>query len=453
MRTSVYTHDERDKLITKVWRGELTREEAEAEAERRGLKPLRRNPDPEDFNPMNEPHWTLPMAVAWITYRTPEAVREWWDAYRSKCEDWEFKKDWSGPDGVPYTGWFLERRREGNLNRLGDAGAIGPPVGGDALEMSVPEAIQALKDALGISILPATGVNKETDKRETIPAESWQDLEFRVERGRDYVRTVNEEGRGFVRYDHVTVPRDAMWQLWAPRSAQGKVELPPLITPEGAGYMPLYCAAQWIATEGGSIGFDPEDTGRWQPAYATLLDHIASEDVTVTGEPGDRGGVREPVPGAVFAGCEVDYPYQDITLDLMMSERFFVRSYPYIDDEHWRGGFDDSFENRWERGWRRLMVRKSDIARIWPFDVGAAMSLGPTQYRTGAPGRPSSMFLVEAEFARRCDGGEVAETVTRESEQLASWFKESHLAAPPLTAKTIRTKIAARFRSYQRARN
>ena len=47
-------------------------------------------------------------------------------------------------------------------------------------------------------------------------------------------------------------------------------------------------------------------------------------------------------------------------MELMMSEVLFLRSYPYLDDEHWRGGFDDALVNRRGTRWSRLMVAKSE---------------------------------------------------------------------------------------------
>jgi hypothetical protein len=136
-----------------------------------------------------------------------------------------------------------------------------------------------------------------------------------------------------------------------------------------------------------------------------------------------------------------------------VSGRYFIRSFPYLDEEHWRGGFDDAFGNRVAWTWRRLMVQKSDVARIWPFGAVGSSTSDAANYRTGVPGKPSSMHLVEAEFAGRCERAEVAETVTRESEQVASWLNDAHPEAPPLTAKTIKNKLAAPYRGYQRARN
>ncbi len=47
------------------------------------------------------------------------------------------------------------------------------------------------------------------------------------------------------------------------------------------------------------------------------------------------------------------------------------------------------------------MVQKADIARLWPFhglDAGMDEAAIRASYRSGAPGQPSSMYLVEAEF-------------------------------------------------------
>src|SRR4051794_6108674 len=72
----------RDELIDKVQHGKLTPAQAEAEAVRLGLDPFETCPDPDQFDPMAEARWTLPMAVAWISWRSWDRVREYWDAYR-----------------------------------------------------------------------------------------------------------------------------------------------------------------------------------------------------------------------------------------------------------------------------------------------------------------------------------------------------------------------------------
>lgn len=84
------------------------------------------------------------------------------------------------------------------------------------------------------------------------------------------------------------------------------------------------------------------------------------------------------------------------------------------------------------------MVLKSDIAKFWPFEAP----------RTGAPGRPSSMHLVENEFAARCDREEVLGSLAAECEDLASWFRHEHPRAPPITEKTIRNRLRDAYRHY-----
>jgi hypothetical protein len=64
----------RDDLIDDVRKGRLTPEQAEAEAARLSIGELARQPDRRAFKPMGEPFWTLPMAVAWIAWRSPDRV-------------------------------------------------------------------------------------------------------------------------------------------------------------------------------------------------------------------------------------------------------------------------------------------------------------------------------------------------------------------------------------------
>ncbi|GAB5461079.1 hypothetical protein [Hoeflea alexandrii] len=56
----------RDELIDRVSYGEMTPDEAEAEAKRLGYELFARVPDPNDFVPSREAQWTLPMAVSWV---------------------------------------------------------------------------------------------------------------------------------------------------------------------------------------------------------------------------------------------------------------------------------------------------------------------------------------------------------------------------------------------------
>jgi hypothetical protein len=173
----------RDDLITMVQRGEMTPAEAESEAKRLRSGPLASEPNPNDYDPMREPFWSLPMTVAWIAYRTPDAVRNWWDDYRKECWDWHFREWRFGPDGPVHQGHLLEQRLKATLVLLKIA-----DVREQAGLMSVAEAIDALWLALRGGHLEASGIDEDTGRRVTIPAQQWHDLTWFEEKGRDVIR-------------------------------------------------------------------------------------------------------------------------------------------------------------------------------------------------------------------------------------------------------------------------
>ncbi|MBZ6077573.1 hypothetical protein [Microvirga puerhi] len=429
-------------LIAKIQNGELTPDEAEAEAARLNLKPLAYEPEPEDYEPLNEVFWTLPMAVAWIAYRTPDAVREWWDAYRTECRDWHFRRWRLGFDGPIREGYFLEQRSPASLVSLRLAEIIDSRAESDpGLTMEIAEAKEALWIALQQAFFEATGISAETGKRVPIPAYEWRDLDHIEEGGHDVICTRGV--RGGPRYEQVVVRSLPIVRTWPDKlPSQSPLLLPPTMAPSGGGYMPLYCAAQWIATKGDSISFDPSDLEVWRVAFSELLARIASEEVKIIGV---RDGQREPVGGFHFAGCLVDYPFAESSIDLIFSEELYLRSYPYLDEESWLKGFDDALVDRRGSRWMRLMVLKSDISRFWPLADAEATSAVVT---TGAPGRPSSMHLVEAEFQARCDRGEVEGSLTIEAKALSQWLRDTYPQSPPLTPKTIMNKLRDTYRQF-----
>lgn len=65
---------------------------------------------------------------------------------------------------------------------------------------------------------------------------------------------------------------------------------------------------------------------------------------------------------------------------------------------------------------------------------------------TGAPGRPSNMHLIEAEFSRRRDTGSIENSLNREAAALAVWFKLAHPDKQSVSAKTIANRLRPQYR-------
>ena len=179
----------RDDLFEEVKYGRMTPGEAEAEAARLGLAPLAAVPDPQKFDPMAEPWWTLPMTVAWIVWRDDREVLENYDPYRLEWFDWSYRAWRIGFEGAIHEGYFLEQRTPATLPRLALSIHF-DTVPGQSRENLVTfgEAEKSLWNALQDSQLQATGIPTDGEKRVPIPDFEWRDLKAFEEGERDVVR-------------------------------------------------------------------------------------------------------------------------------------------------------------------------------------------------------------------------------------------------------------------------
>ena len=73
----------------------------------------------------------------------------------------------------------------------------------------------------------------------------------------------------------------------------------------------------------------------------------------------------------------------------------------------------------------------------------------PIPEKSGAPGRPTSMRLVEAEFGVRAERKSVEPSLGEQARVLAEWLRTAHPLAPRLTPKTIENRLR---HTYKRAR-
>ena len=192
--------------------------------------------------------------------------------------------------------------------------------------MSPGAAEQALLTALSIPCFKATGAIGLEEIRVSIPPIEWIDLKCFSDVREDYYSAAGARRGATGRYDNVLVPRKAITLLWA--ASKPRIPLPPLMRPDGPGYMPLFCAAQWIATSGGKVDFDPCDAGPWQSAFQELLDRISSNEVRISGV---RDNTRQLIDGVVFAACQLDYLFSDAADELGWSEVYYLQSYPYTE--------------------------------------------------------------------------------------------------------------------------
>ena len=186
MQTSLYlVPSPRDDLLDQVRLGNISPQQAEDDAAKLGLEPFTTRPDPKDFDPRHEAMWTLPMALAWIIWRSPDPVREMWDLFRDKFRFW-LPQDWQVPGQPKMHGHILEGKEPAGLwdvmFELQQQPAVSPGVASwsDACRLL---RIEAQRGALIVRGLPTAG-----GPPKIIPSVEWDDLEVTEIRKRSVLR-------------------------------------------------------------------------------------------------------------------------------------------------------------------------------------------------------------------------------------------------------------------------
>ena len=375
------------------------------------------------------------MSIAWIFLRSSDGVREYWNSYRQSC------LRWLRPDGQNTRGYILKQPphitvrsmlREDAVNRgLRRIRREGP---------TAHEARDALWRCLADGSLRASGLLVRSNERVAIPPELWIDLRPYEWSGGDEFRANPEASVGSHVYRGVRLERARVMAIWNKRRRQpAPAANNESTTPVGDGFMPMYCAAHWIATRGNKIDIDLVDEAGWVIAYRQLIDALVSDRVKVIGSHNSSVGT---VPGHYFASCRVQYPYSPPENDIWSKDEVLLRCCPYLTEREWRDGFDDRLTLRRGDQWIQLQVEKAAVAAIWPFGLRIEETEPKVErIRTGAPGRPSPMYLVVREHERRLASSQPLTGVKAEAEGLAEWLRNTHPDVPPLTAKAIENKI------------
>lgn len=104
-----------------------------------------------------------------------------------------------------------------------------------------------------------------------------------------------------------------------------------------------------------------------------------------------------------------------------------------------------------DRSFRDVKFARIEVLELWPAPSEGVPSAANSS--SGAPGRPTSMHLVENEFRRRMEEGSAEHSNSAESEILAEWLATTHPNEPRPTAKTIRNRIGPIRRAIASARN
>jgi hypothetical protein len=155
-------------------------------------------PEPGRFDPMKEPFWTLPMALAWIIWRSPDWVRTQWEHYDFHLRDLNRYADnsridsglvdlsdlalWTTDDYVPQT--FIQN----GLDAKAD-----------------------LRRQLQSGDLVATGKPAGVRERRTITTSEWFDIDLLNREGLE-----DSVGNGPLRFNKVVVPSLAVLRIWPP---------------------------------------------------------------------------------------------------------------------------------------------------------------------------------------------------------------------------------------------
>ncbi len=216
----------RQALYNDLESGRTTPEAAEDQARALGVEALTPNLDLARFDPMNETHWTLAMAVAWITWADLERVRDCLPRWREIHRSWFWREHVDANSDIgahARSGWFLEQTHKGEAPLLylslceACEASEGAPLN-SAQRHTVYEARQQLWAHLAASKISATTIHKGAPH--AIPAYEWPHLEAGEHRERDALYLRRDAWMG-PRYDSdVLLPHIDLLRLWPKPTAK-----------------------------------------------------------------------------------------------------------------------------------------------------------------------------------------------------------------------------------------
>lgn len=76
-----------------------------------------------------------------------------------------------------------------------------------------------------------------------------------------------------------------------------------------------------------------------------------------------------------------------------------------------------------------------------------------SDYKTGAPGRPTSVFLLEAELNERARRDELEPTLSKQVDSLLEWLRSTHPQSPPIKKKAAENALRVLYKSLKSKTN
>jgi hypothetical protein len=163
-------------ILVKVRDGELSPQAAEEWATARHRPPFAGKPDPQGLDPMTEPLWTIPMALAWFIWRTKDAVVETMDDYRRNWRKWTIVQGNSSVlrdrfwDLVPVAATSIaDLLRHPDINRLPTDRLFDPSISNLGQPFSVGESspYRRFLDAVELEQIHPSAIASESGGRKT----------------------------------------------------------------------------------------------------------------------------------------------------------------------------------------------------------------------------------------------------------------------------------------------
>jgi hypothetical protein len=177
------------------------------------------------------------------------------------------------------------------------------------------------------------------------------------------------------------------------------------MSPHRPGVMPLFCAVHWCASKGGTIGIPIGDESAWETACKELLARIGDREIYVSAS----RGTLEQEANQKIRGKALPELFEDISINCsfvpskswiasVLADELTLELSPCSNEKEWRDGRGDTLCTRQGSYFERVRVRRSDVAKFWPFggasgNINVATRAGETEPERSGSGTGSELPL------------------------------------------------------------